>query len=59
MSYVIHHRSKEEIDAMIRHMEAWSKKNLRTRKQSRDFLIRAGLLDKQGILSKRFGGKGE
>ncbi|MBL9178037.1 MAG: hypothetical protein JNM65_08235 [Verrucomicrobiaceae bacterium] len=59
MSHVIYYRSKEEIDRDLLQMKSWARKNLRTRKQSRDFLIKAGILDKQGVLSKRYGGKGE
>ena len=59
MSYVIHHRSKQEIDGMIRDMEAWAKKSLRTSKQRRAFFIKMGLYDKQGRLTKRYGGDGE
>lgn len=58
MSHVIHHRSKEEIDAMIQQMEAWRQKHRRTSKQRLGFLKRAGILDQAGRLSNRYGGDG-
>lgn len=59
MSYVIHPRSKQEIDAMIEKIESWRKKNIRTSKQRQDFLKRAGILDRNGRLAKGYGGDGE
>ncbi|MFN0080838.1 MAG: hypothetical protein ACKVY0_30590 [Prosthecobacter sp.] len=59
MSYVIHSRSKAEIDSMIEKIEAWHRKNTRTSKQRLGFLKRAGILDRNGQLAKCYGGKGE
>ena len=59
MSYVIHPRSKEEIDAMIQKLAAWRRKHRRTSKQRVDFLKRAGILDRNGLLARCYGGDGE
>jgi len=59
MSFVIHSRSKEEIDSMIQQLEAWRRKHRRTSKQRVAFLKRAGILDPKGKLAKCYGGDGE
>lgn len=59
MSYVIHHRSKKEIDAMIQRIRDWRQKNIRTKADRLRELQEAGILDRNGKLAKCYGGDGE
>lgn len=59
MSYVIHHRSKKEIDDMIQRIRDWRRKNIRTKADRLRELQEAGILDRHGKLARCYGGNGE
>lgn len=54
MVAVLHSRSRKEIQAEIKKIEAASQKHLRSVESARQFLIKGGFITKSGKLTKQY-----